>query len=302
MANKKIAARKKSVEIQQVKYNSVSVINPEILISKAIENNVPVESLERLLAMRSDLIKEQAQREYNQAMSEFQSKCPVIEKTKPVYNKDGKTIRYCFAPLDEIKKQIGNILNDCGLSYSFDSKIENDWIAVTVTVTHINGHFETSEFPVQIDRDAYMNIAQQNASALTFAKRYAFLNAFGILTGDTDDDAATSGIAKTQADLEKKAAIIMTTVLNNIDTVQEVKNALNAVTANGPEPDYNYAAQLIDELKSEVFQILWTAPSKGGPFTTAEREMIRKDVTPIIKQIRQDKIAKRNAKKEKSKS
>src|SRR3990167_3791525 len=38
-----------------------------------------------------------------------------------------------------------------------------------------------------------MNAAQKVASALTYAKRYAFCNAFGILTGDADDDARLTG-------------------------------------------------------------------------------------------------------------
>lgn len=36
---------------------------------------------------------------------------------------------------------------------------------------------------------------QQSASSLTYAKRYAFTNAFGIVTGDEDNDAATAGPA-----------------------------------------------------------------------------------------------------------
>ena len=45
-----------------------------------------------------------------------------------------------------------------------------------------------STFKVPIDKEGYMNAPQKFASALTFAKRYAFCNAFGILTGDEDDD------------------------------------------------------------------------------------------------------------------
>ena len=39
-----------------------------------------------------------------------------------------------------------------------------------------------------IDKDAFMNSQQQYGSASTFSKRYAFCNAFGILTGDEDND------------------------------------------------------------------------------------------------------------------
>jgi ERF superfamily len=58
-----------------------------------------------------------------------------------------------------------------------------------VKVRHINGHSETARFEVPIDKEAYMNSQQQYGSASTFSKRYAFCNAFGILTGDEDTDA-----------------------------------------------------------------------------------------------------------------
>ena len=51
-----------------------------------------------------------------------------------------------------------------------------------------------------VDAGAYMNEAQKAASALTFAKRYSFCNAFGILTGDEDDDSVVSGDKETETE------------------------------------------------------------------------------------------------------
>ena len=48
-----------------------------------------------------------------------------------------------------------------------------------------------------IDKDGFMNTPQKFASALTYAKRYAFCNAFGILTADEDDDTAKTFEVKT---------------------------------------------------------------------------------------------------------
>ncbi len=71
----------------------------------------------------------------------------------------------------------------------------------TCKITHILGHSETSTFEAPIDKDSYMSAPQQYAAASTFAKRYAFCNALGILTGDEDNDAVGVG-SKTQ---EKKS-------------------------------------------------------------------------------------------------
>jgi pyruvate/2-oxoglutarate/acetoin dehydrogenase E1 component len=56
----------------------------EGLIEKAIVNNVPVDTMERILAMRRELKAEVAKEEFDRSMAKFQSECPVITKTKEV--------------------------------------------------------------------------------------------------------------------------------------------------------------------------------------------------------------------------
>lgn len=157
--------------------------NAETIISQAIAQNVPVETLERVLAMRRELKAEYAQEAFYKSLAAFQADCPVIQKTKVVKSKDG-SIRYKYAPLEAIVTQVGPLLQKHGFSHTETTKDGK----VTVKIIHELGHSETSDFEVPINQDAYMNEAQKAASALTFAKRYAFCNAFGILTGDEDDD------------------------------------------------------------------------------------------------------------------
>ena len=182
---------KKSEPQLIVEHEAIS-INPETLIMKAIDQKMPVEALERLLEMRSALLAERAKNEYVKGLAGFQAKCPIIKKTKHVYNKDGRTVRYSYAPLESIVAQVRKLLQKFGFSYDFDSRITDNSIDVTITVEHIAGRSKQSSFSVDIDRSGYMNRTQQNASALTYAKRYAFNNAFGIMTGDDDDDALSA--------------------------------------------------------------------------------------------------------------
>lgn len=162
----------------------------ESLISKAIEHNLPVETMERLLAMRSQLKAEAAREAYFTALAGFQSECPVIRKTKLVRDKRGNP-RYRYAPLDEIVKQAGPILKEYGFSYTIQTRHDKDLNAIisTCTLHHNEGHSETSEFTAPIDAEAFMNEPQKYGSASSFSKRYAFCNATGILTSDEDDDA-----------------------------------------------------------------------------------------------------------------
>jgi len=174
-----------------------ATLQAETLIAQAIEKGVPVETMERLLAMRRELKAEYAKESFDRAMSAFQSDCPTIEKKKKVMNKDGKTVRYVYAPIDDIIEQVRPLLKTHGFSFSIDAPVEEGVVTSICTITHAEGHSKTSTFKIPIDKDAYMSTAQMYASALTFAKRYSFCNAFGILTGDQDDD------TKTMADDQK---------------------------------------------------------------------------------------------------
>jgi hypothetical protein len=175
----------KGTEIMQVS-------DPESIIRFAIEKgNVNVDIMERLLAMRTQLQGEFAKKKFDESLAAFQSECPAIQKRKNVMNKDGKTIRYSYAPLDDIVDQVKPLLKNHGFSYSIDidSSAEKGWVVVCCEITHSAGHSKTSSFKCPIDPQGFMSEPQKYASALTFAKRYAFCNAFGILTADEDNDA-----------------------------------------------------------------------------------------------------------------
>jgi hypothetical protein len=66
-------------------------------------------------------------------------------------------------------------------------------VKVVCRVTHTAGHSEESPMQVPFgNKTDIMSNTQVTAAAQTFAKRYAFCNAFGILTGDEDNDAPVS--------------------------------------------------------------------------------------------------------------
>jgi hypothetical protein len=165
-----------------------AVASVETWITTAIESNMPVETLERLFGLRKEYKAEIAREAFTEAMAQFQSKCPVIEKKKIVKDKFGKE-RYKYAPIDQIDEQTREARTGAGLSFATDVVNEDGYITAVVKVTHVLGHSETSSFRVPIDKDAFMSAPQKVAAAMTFAKRYAFCNAFGILTGDEDTDA-----------------------------------------------------------------------------------------------------------------
>lgn len=144
-----------------------------------------VDVMERVMVVRRELRAEKAKELFDEAMTKFQRVCPVIEKTKA-----GPKSAYFYAPLDAIVSKTRELIADHGFSYTISGKFENGYVTAVVTVKHNMGHSETSEFRSPVDqKNPMMTEPQRYGGAMTFAKRYAFCNAFGILTGDEDNDA-----------------------------------------------------------------------------------------------------------------
>jgi hypothetical protein len=182
-------------------------LDPQYLIQTAIQTGASMEILERLLDVRERLRKEQAETAYRESMSAFQSECPVVIKRKKVFNKDN-TIRYKYAPLDDIVRAVQPFIGKH--EFSFDIKTEQilepaPMITAHVKISHAAGYSETSSFGVPTDKDAYMSEPQKWLSAATFAKRIAFCNGFGIMTGDEDNDANDPVKTKQKAEEDARA-------------------------------------------------------------------------------------------------
>lgn len=158
-----------------------------------------IDTMERVMAIRRELKAEAAKEAFFTALSAFQSECPVIKKSK-----QGGGGKYWYAPLDVILKMAGPVITRHGLSFKIVTRVEDSpekgkpsVIFATCHVYHELGHSESSEFSVPVD-PSFVNVLKMNepqafASASTYAKRYAFCNAFGILTGESDDDGQSAG-------------------------------------------------------------------------------------------------------------
>ena len=165
--------------------------NIERMLMLAVEQKLPIETLEKLLAMRKELKAEAALEAFNDALANFQAECPIIEKTKHVKfdTKAGNRVDYHYAPIDSIIRQVQGLLGKHGLSYKFRLEEMPKGIKAVCILTHRAGHSETSDFTADMAGTTLMSDAQVSSSKATFAKRNAFCNVTGIVTGDEDVDA-----------------------------------------------------------------------------------------------------------------
>ena len=209
-------------------------LDASALIAKALEHNVGIETMERLLALRERLKAEQAREAFLRALAAFQGECPVIVKTKTVTIRpaSGAGYTYRYAPLDIIVEQVRPFLQKYGLSYTIKTRQDEGSLTVICEAHHEGGHTEPSELTVPIDKAARMNDTQKVGAARTYAMRYSFANAFGILTGDEDTDAVTASDDVVPAfEAPRRQSTPPALPQGELDLTETLRRSVAAVTA-----------------------------------------------------------------------
>lgn len=181
----------------------------EDMIMRAMEMDKP-ELIDKLVSIFEKREAERKAAAFFDALAAFQAECPVIKKSKSVLNKGGATIRYHYADLGGIVKQVAPLLAKHGLSYDFTAhpiafteEGGGPYMEVVCRAHHRDGHTQETPFLSLIENNDFMNATQHAGSANSYAKRYAFTNAFGILTAEDDDDGQTAGKGIVPAEARK---------------------------------------------------------------------------------------------------
>lgn len=211
-------------------HGQLAALNPQQLITRAIAKG-DISTVEKLLQMQRELKAQAAKEAYFQALAAFQAECPIIRKKRKVFEKNSTTdVRYRFAPIEDIAETAGPLLTKRGFSWTIKTHQEPTSVKAIVE-SHNFGHTEITEFAVPIMPDAYMTAPQKVASALTFACRYAFRSAFGIITGSDDDDAGSAGIETPNgAKAERRVGPEAPATLPENPGVKEVEKLLKQMT------------------------------------------------------------------------
>lgn len=245
----------------------LQVINsPDSFISQAIQSNAPIETLERLMALKERHDAGQARRDFIDAMQRFQAIKPDLKKSSNVSFNTGKgTTEYSFCSLADMEKALREPLEKCGLSYRYENIAGVGTFGVRCIVTHVSGHSESTEMSAPLDSSGNKNSIQGIGSTSTYLMRYTLIAAFALTTADTDDDGASN------SELPLLKLINQSKTLQDLPTLQAVVMVKESIAA----ADYRTAAEILHHMGSDKLGTLWVAPTKGGIFTTAEIAAIK---------------------------
>lgn len=176
------------------------------MLQEMIRRGVTAENvgaLEKLVTLYERMEERNAEKEFAQAFNALQADMPKISAKKAVPNGDG-SVRYRFAPYEEIMEQVAPCLQKHGFTITFSQRYSEGQpqrLIAICTLQHVSGHSKTNEFAVRVGQGPpKASEAQADGAAGTYAKRFALCNALNIVV-ETDSDARLEGapITKEQA-------------------------------------------------------------------------------------------------------
>ena len=184
------------------------------MLAAVIERGVSAENvaaLEAMVKLYERMEEKTAEKSFASAFVGLQAEMPSVQATKPVPNRDG-SVRYKFAPFEDLMSQVGPMLQKHGFTVSFSSRVGEGRIVSICTLQHVGGHQRVNEFAVRIGQGPpSATESQADGSAATYAKRFALTEALNIVVSHMDNDARAEGgpITSEQAD-ELKERVMAT--------------------------------------------------------------------------------------------
>lgn len=168
-----------------------------------------------------------------------------------------------YADLGSVWEACRKPLTDNGLAVIQTTEGANpEQVTIVTTLVHSSGQWYRGHLtmkPVKAD-------PQGIGSCITYGRRYGLQAIAGVAPEDDDGNAA-SNHGKSEAD---PLAAHNKAVRENLDSVNAIKEAI-------AEGDLSRAAENWFELDDDTKAALWRAPTKGGIFTTAERDTMKTD-------------------------
>jgi len=202
--------------------------SPQGLISQALAQNLPIETLERLMDLADRWETKQAKTAFLRALTEFQSIVPVLKKKKRV---SFNTTKYNYTPLADIVAGIKEAEEKTGLSHRWEIEEKDDSIICTCIISHIAGHSEKTSLSAKRDSSGNKNEIQSRGSAVTYLQRYTLIGALGISTADEDNDGSTSGSEKQKEAIpDPKEKVNWSKLIKNCDSKEELNSVWNRMS------------------------------------------------------------------------
>lgn len=252
------------------------------LIARAAQDpNIDIDKMERLMAMKERMDAKTAEQAFNDAMNSAQSEVRAIGWDKQ--NGQTHSAYVTYSKMDSVIRPI-YIRHGFALSFDTGERVNDLEVRFMCYVSHNQGHTRTYKVDMPADGKGakgndVMTRTHAFGSATSYGRRYLLKMIFNVIEAAEDDDgnsASDQVIDQDESNEAKEARFLaehQAAVGRNWRTVSLIKEHLLS-----DEPDGYAIAEAWYELNQEEQRALWRAPSKGGCFSTPEREWMKKEM------------------------
>jgi hypothetical protein len=168
-----------------------AAITPMDLIAKALEEDVSMDKIERLLDLKDRWEKTEAEKAYNEAIAQFKTENVKISKdgTVDFTSAKGRTY-YRFETLASVVNTVVPLLAKYGLNHSWrTAQGDSGQVKVSCKLAHAKGHSEEISLHASPDNSGNKNPIQAIKSTVSYLQRITLTSILGLAAGDQDDDA-----------------------------------------------------------------------------------------------------------------
>ncbi|OLO10476.1 single-stranded DNA-binding protein [Chromohalobacter japonicus] len=161
----------------------------QVIERAALNPDVDIDKMERLLQMQERVLDRQALMAYSAAMAAMQTELPSIAER-------GKGNNGHYATLEDIVDTVRPIMQKHGFAVSFRIQTQERGIQITGVLMHQDGHREETSMLLPADVSGNKNAVQAFGSSTSYGKRYVLCALLNITTREQDDNGQAAATVK----------------------------------------------------------------------------------------------------------
>ena len=151
------------------------------IIERAVTNpEVDVAKMQQLLDMQMAIMAKEAEQAYFRDFPAMQAEFPSVKK-------EGQTQQSTYATFDDMNDATREARAKYGFSISFVPETGDGFLKIKGTISHREGHQESTELTLPFDTSGNKNDVQAIGSSLKYGMRYCMMALLSISTHDGDD-------------------------------------------------------------------------------------------------------------------
>ena len=144
---------------------------------------VSPEAIEKMMELQERWESNEARKAYNNSMTVFRGTVGMAHKSA-----SNGHLRTTYATFNDLVRAVSGPLGSAGFNYTFKQKQEGNSVTVICTITHADGHSESTELTAGIEGNKGINSLQALGLTVSYLKRYTLAALTGVGTEDSDGE------------------------------------------------------------------------------------------------------------------